>query len=71
MTITVEDTIESKLKLWRQQNPDVEPTYIILGREAYFFLKEALNIPPYDEIPDYRGWMIHIRPAAGDDVWFL
>jgi len=42
-----------------------------LGREAYFFLKEALNIPPYDEIPDYRGWMIHIRPAAGDDVWFL
>ncbi len=46
-------------------------SYIVLGRDAYFMLKESLNIPPYEEIAIYAGYLIHITPDGGSEIKFI
>lgn len=68
---SIEDVISSKLKQFQALHQNKEPQYVVLGRDAYFMLKEAVGIPAYDEMATYQGFMIHILPAGGSSVNFL
>ena len=70
--INIKDRIIIELKEFKSVQDTIDtPTYIILGKESYELLKEAIGIPGYQDIGTYAGMMIHIRPDEAMTISFM
>lgn len=68
---TIRDRINAEYHQFFKDNPGDIPDYLILDRESYSLLKESMNIPAYDDIADFNGFIIHIKPLEKNYVKFL
>lgn len=68
---TIRDRINIEYHQFFRDNPGEIPDYLILDRESYSLLKESLDIPAYEDIADFQGFIIHIKPLEKDYIRFI
>ena len=71
ITKTVRDKINEEYHKFFIDNPGDIPDYLVLDRESYSLLKESMDIPAYEDIADFQGFIIHIKPLEKNYVRFI
>ncbi|GIU70121.1 MAG: hypothetical protein KatS3mg002_1357 [Candidatus Woesearchaeota archaeon] len=70
-TANIEDMILEEYRKFKLKNKSANPRYIIIDRNSYRLLKDIFDIPEYEEIATYYGWMISIVPEEQTHIEFI
>lgn len=71
VTLNIQDKILEKFRLFKIKNKQSDPRYLILDKLSYFALKEQYDVPDYEDIATYGGWMIALDPSMETKIEFI
>lgn len=70
-TTNIEDRILEEFRLFKLSNKNSDPRYLILDKGTYRLLKDIFDVPDYEEISTFAGWMISLVPGEETKIEFI
>lgn len=71
VSLNIEDRILEEFRAYKISNKELIPRYLMLDKASYRLLKEQFDVPEYEEIATFSGWMICLVPEGETKIEFI
>lgn len=74
VVLNIEDRILEEFRAFKianKDNKDLIPRYLMLDKASYRLLKDQFEVPEYEEIASFGGWLITLIPEGNTTIKFI